>query len=446
MKGKLWTILAVMVVCSLGLAACGPTPTPEVEEVVVRETVVVEVEKEVVVTSTPEPKAPQTLYIGGAMALTGAYAEDTAAVLAAYEDYARYVNETKMVAPWLDEEFPADVSLEVLWRDDELNVEKALSIYEELKAEGMLVYRIGGSPQALALKDLLNEDRIGAPSMATGPYLLSPPQTVFTLYPIYTDSLAAVAEWFLENWGEARAPRVAYLTADNAMGRSIEIPEFEAYLVELGYEFVGSQFVPLVPTAPPTTQLLWLKENNVDLTLGVMINPGSQPTIKEAVRLGMGPHLDYKITFACATPSHLQVFLPAMGDLGEGFVVGGGYPSWDDPAPGMVFANELQDMYRPDDKVTHIMYPHGVVEAMIQVEALRLAMQEVPVDELTPIDVLEYGFYRIEGLDTGNITSTPLTYAPGDVEGMDEVRVQQIQGGKIVDVGNWPLRHIYKHE
>jgi hypothetical protein len=455
-KGKLWTVLAVVVIFSLGLAACGPTPTPEVEEVevVVKETVVVEkeVEVEVVVTSTPEPEAPapapepKTLYIGGAMALTGAYAEDTAAVLAAYEDYARYVNETKMVAPWLEEEFPADVTLEVLWRDDELNVEKALSIYEELKAEGILLYRIGGSPQALALKDLLNEDRIGAPSMATGPYLLSPPQTIFTLYPIYTDSLAAVAEWFLDNWEEARAPRVAYLTADNAMGRSVDIPEFRDYLVGLGYEYVGSQFVPLVPTAPPTTQLLWLKENNVDLTLGVMINPGSQPTIKEAVRLGMGPHLDYKITFACATPSHLQVFLPAMGDLAEGFVVGGGYPSWDDPAPGMAFASELQDMYRPDDKVTHIMYPHGVVEALIQVEALRLAMQEVPVDELTPVDVLEHGFYRIRGLETGDITSTPLTYAPGDVEGMDEVRVQQIQDGKIVDVGNWPLRHIYRHE
>jgi hypothetical protein len=198
-----------------------------------------------------------------------------------------------------------------------------------------------------------------------------------------------------------------------------------------------------VPTAPPTTQLLWLKDNGVDLTLGVMINPGSQPTIKEATRLGMGPNLDYKITFACATPSHLQVFLPAMGELGEGFVVGGGYPSWDDPAPGMKFALELQDKYRPDDKVTHIMYPHGLVEAMIQVEALRLAMQEVPVDELTPADVLEQGFYKIKDFDAGGITSSLLTYGPDDVEGMDNVRVQQIQGGKIVEVGAYPLRHIY---
>jgi branched-chain amino acid transport system substrate-binding protein len=417
MKANAWKLLTVLVVLTTlvaGLSACGAKSEEET-----------------------------TLYIGGAMALTGAYAEDTAAVLAAYEDYAKYVNETKKLAPWLDTEFPANVTLQVEWRDDELNVEKALSIYEDLKAEGMLVYRIGGSPQALALMDTLNEDRMGAPSMATGPYLLSPPKTIFTLYPIYTDSLVAVAEWFLENWTEDRAPRVAYLTADNAMGQSIEIPEFQAYLEGLGYEYVGSQYVPLVPTAPPTTQLLWLKENNVDLTLGVMINPGSQPTIKEATRLGMGPNLDYKITFACATPSHLQVFLPAMGDLGEGFVVGGGYPSWDDPAPGMAFALELQDKYRPDDKVTHIMYPHGLVEAMVQVEALRLAMEEVPVGELTPADVLEQGFYKIKDFDAGDITSSPLTYGPDDVEGMDNVRVQQIQGGKIVEVGSYPLRHIY---
>jgi hypothetical protein len=439
-KVRLTTIVTVVLLLSLAASGCAtPAPAPTTPP------------GETAVPTTPPPTAvpteppPTVLYVGGAMALTGAYAEDTAAVLAAYEDYVQYVNENKLLAPWREETFPDDVTLELLWRDDELNVEKALTIYEELKGMGMLVYRIGGSPQALALKDLLNEDRIMAPSMATGPYLLSPPQTVLTTYPIYTDSMAAVAEWFLENWEEDRAPRVAILTADNAMGRSIEIPEFQAYLTELGYEFVGTQYVPLVPTAPPTTQLLWLKDNNVDLTVGVMINPGSQPTIKEAVRLDMGPHLGYKITFACATPSHLQVFLPAMGDLGEGFVVGGGYPSWDDTGPGVTFCHELQDTYRPDDPVTHIMYMHGVLEAMIQVEALRLAMEQVPAEELTPVDVLEYGVYRIKELDTGGVSSTPLTYGPGDVEGMDEVRVQQIQNGKIVDVGNYPLRHIYTH-
>ena len=81
------------------------------------------------------------------------------------------------------------------------------------------------------------------------------PGTILQLLPIYTDDVAAIADWFKATWKENRKPRVAYLTADNAMGKSIEIPEMEAYLKKLGYDFVGIQYVPLVPTLhrPPSS-------------------------------------------------------------------------------------------------------------------------------------------------------------------------------------------------
>ena len=387
--------------------------------------------------------AQKKLYISGTQSLTGAYAEDSAAVLQAFEDYAKYVNETKNMAPWRKEKFPADITLEVLWRDDELKPAKALTIYEELKAKGILVYRCSGSPIALALKDRLNEDKMGATSMATGPYLLKPPGTIMSYYPIYTDSVAAVADWFLAEWKEKRKPRVAYLTADNAMGKSIEIPEMEAYLKGLGYEFLGSQYVPLVPTAPPTTQLMWLKQNRVDLALGVMINPGSQPTVKEMVRLGMGPYQPYKLTLGVATPGHIAVFAPAMGELGDGYVCAGSFPNWDDPAPGVKFQIANQKKYHPQKFASHIQYMGGTLEAMVQTEALRLAMQKVPFEKLKPADVLNYGFHQIKNLPTGDISSSPLNYGPGKIEGVDAVRVDQLRKGKIVKVGVWPTRHLY---
>ncbi|MFC1531895.1 ABC transporter substrate-binding protein [Thermodesulfobacteriota bacterium] len=383
----------------------------------------------------------KTLYVGGTMALTGAYAEDTAAVLAGYQDYIKYVNETKRLAPWRKEKFPADITLELLWRDDELKPPKALSIYEELKAKGILVFRGPGTPQVMALKDRLFEDKMGAPSMATGAYLLNPPQSVFTYYPIYTDSAAAAAEWFLSKWKEKRKPRFAYFTNDT-FGRTVVIPALTNYIKKLGYEFVGTQYVPMVVTSPPTTQLMWLKKNKVDFTFGCMINPGAQPTVKEAVRLGMGPHLDYKITFACATPAHLPVFTPAMGKLGDGFVVAGGFPPLHDLSiPGIKFCNDIQK-YR-SKKVTHIQYLGGILEVMIQTEALRLTMQKVPFDKLTPRAVLENGFYMIKNFDTGGISNTPLTYGPGDIEGVDKVRIDQQINSKIVKQGVWPVHHIY---
>jgi hypothetical protein len=88
----------------------------------------------------------KTLYLGGTMSLTGPYAQDSGAMLVAFEDYVKYVNETKNMAPWRTEKFPADVTLELLWRDDELKPAKALPIYEEHKAKGMLVYGYQGHP------------------------------------------------------------------------------------------------------------------------------------------------------------------------------------------------------------------------------------------------------------------------------------------------------------
>jgi branched-chain amino acid transport system substrate-binding protein len=391
----------------------------------------------------PGVATAKTVYIGGTMSLTGPYAEDSAAVLAGFEDYVKYVNETKKLAPWRNETWPSDVTLELLWRDDELKAAKALSIYEELKAKGILVYRCSGSPIALALKDRLKQDNMGATSMSTGSFLMNPVGTIFTYYPIYTDDLAAVGDWFKDNWKESRKPRVAYLTADNAMGKSIEIPQMKAYLEKIGYEFVGIQYVPLVPTSPPTTQLMWLKENKVDLALGVMINPGAQPTVKEMVRLGMGPYQAYKMTFACGTPAHMPVFVAAMGELGDGFVVAGGYPPWEDPAPGIKWATEMQKKYHANKWVAHSQYFGGLVEAMTQVEALRLAMQKTPADKLKPLDVLNNGFYQIKNLETGGITSSPLTYTPTKIEGVDKVRIDQVQKGKVAKQGVYPVHNIF---
>jgi branched-chain amino acid transport system substrate-binding protein len=87
MLTKRWiaTFVSVVAILSL-LAACGPTPTPEVVEKVVKETVVVEkevevtkvvekeVEVEVAVTPTPPPARP-TIKIGGQAVMSGAHAD-----------------------------------------------------------------------------------------------------------------------------------------------------------------------------------------------------------------------------------------------------------------------------------------------------------------------------------------------------------------------------------
>jgi len=385
-----------------------------------------------------------TLHVGGTFALTGAYAEDCAAVLAGFQDYIAWVNENHVLAPWAtDKVIPANIKFDVLWGDDALAPDKTLTIYDDLKSKGLLVERVSGSPEGMALKDRLVQDHVGATSQSTSPAYINPAGNIFTNAPIYTDEMAAIAKWFLTTWKDSsRKPNVAFLTADSTLGRNIDIQELKDYIIKLGYNFVGEQYVPMVPTAPPTTQLAWLKDNKVDLAVGVMVNPGTQPTIKEAVRLGMGPDQAYKITFGFGNPAHLQIFVPSMGTTGNGVVVAGDFCALDAAVPGIDFANKLQATYRTSGKKPNCMYLDGIIEAMTQVEALRLASAAVDPTKLTSQDVLEKGFWQIKDLDTGGIFVSKFTYAKDKVQGIDAIRLQQVQDGKIVDVGTGPLVNI----
>jgi hypothetical protein len=88
------------------------------------------------------------------------------------------------------------------------------------------------------------------------------------------------------------------------------------------------------------------------------------------------------------------------------------------------------------------MYIDGVIEAMTQVEALRLASQQVDPSKLTSQDVLEKGFWQIKDLDTGGLFVSKFTHGQGDVQGVDACRIQQVQDGKIVELGSEPLLNI----
>ncbi len=241
-------------------------------------------------------------------------------------------------------------------------------------------------------------------------------------------------------------PKVAYLTNDS-FGRTLLTPEMDAYLNKTGYELVlPAQIVPSVPTTPPEAAFEFLKTNNISLCLGAHTCIGSVPLMKWAYDRGIGWNLTYNVTFGFCSPSHLAVFLrDGERPKGEGLVVAGSYPGWNDTCPGIQFCNYLQERYRPTEKTDHIMYAHGVVEAMIQVEALRLALDRTgkSPDDLTTHDVLYEGFFQIKNLDTGGIIPTPISYAVGDVEGADGVVLHQVQNWTQVELGVWPLRHVY---
>jgi ABC-type branched-subunit amino acid transport system substrate-binding protein len=430
-KRILFILLALVLAFSVGLVACNGQQEEEEEE---------------------EEEEPQevTVLIGGSFPLTGPYPEDGAAVLAAFQHYAEWVNDNHKMAPWSTDSFPENVTLEVVQMDDGASPPTAQTNYATLKGQGLKMFRMSGSGIATAMMDGLLADEVAATTMASGPYLVTPRTgTIFSNYPIYTDQCAGIADWFMDNWEGAEAPRVAYLT-NTSFGQTLLTPEMDAYLESIGYEVVkGCPAVPTVPTGPAETapMLSWCQSNNIDLTLGAMLVIGAVHTMTEAETLGIGWNLAYEMTIGLCSPAHLTIFLrDAPAGTGNGLVVAGSYPPWSDTGDGVEFCKTLMDTYGEGFEDTlHIMYQHGVVEAMIQVEAIRLALINTgkSADDLTSADILDDGFFQISGLDTGGIIPTDISYGPGDVEGAEEVRLDRNEGGVDVLLGSWPLRHVY---
>jgi len=425
-KRILFIFLALVLAFSVGLMGCGGEQEEEEE---------------------PEEV---TVLIGGSFPLTGPYPEDGAAVLAAFQHYAEWVNDNHKMSPWSTDSFPEHVILEVVQMDDGVSPPTAQTNYETLKAQGLLMFRIGGSGIATAMMDTLLADEVGATTMASGSYLVTPrTRTIFSNYPLYTDQAAAIADWFMENWEGGTPPKVAYLTNDG-FGQTVPTPEMNAYLESIGFEVVlGCPAVPTVPALASDTapMLSWCQSNDIDLTLGAMLVVGAVKTMTQAETMGIGWNLAYDMTIGLCSPAHLTIFLrDAPAGTGNGLVVAGSYPIWSDTADGVEFCKTLVDTYGDGFEDTlHIMYQHGLVEAMIQVEAIRLALINTgkSADELTSADVLNDGFFQISGLDTGGIIPTDISYGPGDVEGAEEVRLDRNEDGVDVYLGAWPLRHVY---
>jgi len=390
------------------------------------------------------------IYIGGTFPLTGPYPEDGAAVLEAFQNYAAWVNANHKISPW-GPAFPADVVLNVTYLDDGANPATASTNYATMMAAGYKQFRVSGSGIATAMRDTLITDEVAATTMASGPYLVTPSVgTIFSNYPIYTDQCAGIADWFMDNWSGNTSPRVAYLTNDS-FGQTLKTTAMDTYLTDAGYVLVtGCPPVPTVPANPgaTATMLSWCQNNTIDLTLGAMLVVGASMTMTQADTMGIGVGQVYEMQIGLCSPAHLTIFLrDSGGSVGDGLVIAGSYPPWTDTGDGVTFCKTLMDTYMSGgfDSSEHIMYQHGVVEAMIQTEAIRLALAATGKDpaDLTTAEVLNSGFKQISGLDTGGIIPTTITYGVNDVEGAETVRLDQNQSGADVYVGAYPLRHVY---
>ena len=274
----------------------------------------------------------------------------------------------------------------------------------------------------------------------SAPALTHPPQHIYGQMPDYGDDWAAFAEYYLENiWQGTGKPKMAMHLLSNPTGYGARDAS-KALADELGIEIVATE-EHAATTISEIESLTRIKALEPDI---LYISSTPQPTsivVKNAVELGLYPG----ITIGCGHASFTSALVELAGaDVTEG--VYGVYPTvnWGDDVPAMAKMTEYCQEYHPDD-YGNMDYITCWAEGLIVAEILRLAIENVGVDNLTPQAVEEYGFKKLNNFDAGGLHG-PVTYTPGDNRLSKSVRVFQVQNGEITPVSDWVEAPLIKYE
>jgi branched-chain amino acid transport system substrate-binding protein len=329
--------------------------------------------------------------------------------------------------------------IEVIWRDNEYDASKAAIIINELISKGCLFFTTNSSKMMGASMEIANRAEFPGFSVFSSPVLTHPPQHIYGQMPDYGDDWAAFADYYLKNvWEGSGKPKMALHLLNNPTGYGAK-DAARAMADELGIEIVATE-EHTATTISEIESLTRIKALNPDV---LYISSTPQPTsiiIKNAVELGMYPG----IPIGCGHASFTSVLVDLAGDAAEG--VYGIFPTvnWGDNVPAMAKMTEYCQKYHPDD-YGNMDYITCWAEGLIVAEILRLAIDNVGVDNLTPQAVEEYGFKKLNNFDVGGLHG-PVSYTPGDNRLSKSVRVFQVQSGKIVPLTDWVEAPLIKYE
>lgn len=360
--------------------------------------------------------------VGFSICYTGVAAEKGRPMGDAKLDCMKYINEELGGI--------AGYKIEVVWRDNGYDASTATSIINELIDAGCLLFTTNSSKMMQASAATANQAEFPGFAVFSSPVLTNPPQHIYAQMPDYGDDWAAFANYYLDNiWQGTGKPKMALHLLNNTTGSGARVAA-EALADELGIELVAIEEHD-ASTISEMESITRIMAQAPDI---LYISSTPQPTsiiVKNAVEKGLYPG----ITIGCGHASFTSVLVELAGTDAEG--VYGVYPTvnWGDDVAAMAKMTEYCQQYHPEH-YGNMDYITSWAEALIVAEILRLAIENVGVDNLTPQAVEEYGFKVLSNFDVGGLHG-PVSYTVGDNRLAKSVRIFQVQNGEIVPITGW---------
>ena len=349
------------------------------------------------------------LVVGFTLDVTGVLTQGGIGV--GFEDYVKYINEVKGGIN--------GAKVVLRWADDQYKADKTISWYNTV---------MGGKPEpimfcpqhttgGIAVKKLMEKDAISGLTFSCAGALVYPPATLYSVTPTYQDQVAMFFDWILMNWKEKRKPRFGWINSDNPFGRDGAKPEIKAYAEKVGIEIVGEEYVPGIPIDTTLNIRRLIKEKKADFVWTNGDGNTLIPILRDAERIGLRKEVKAwgGVTFV-DLPDIFKAGRkdPTIAKAAEGLFISFIYPQWDEvDQPAVKFMTEVAKKYQggiPREEVKG-KYIHGMLEALVIEQVLRLVAEKVPVEKITKDDIEKHGWWRMKDYDPmGFLGGATLTY------------------------------------
>ena len=330
--------------------------------------------------------------------------------------------------------------------DNAYKVPEAIEAYERQKQMGALLMTLYGTPQTVALNQRLEQDKIPTTSPGFGISAAADGTRFPYLFPIaatyWSQAAAAVSFAKQQLGGNIKGKKIAYVYYDNPAGKEA-MPILEALQKQEGYDMrtfavpppgveMGAQIIDITQRYRPDFIIMHLF--------------GRSPSVAIKGLKGAGFPLKHVVGLVWASA---EADILAAG----GWATAEGYNTLQFAGAGDDYPvrQEIKAMYKKDGKEPPkemedtVIYNRGLLQAAIQVEALKNALKASGGQKPTTEQVKQ-GMEQIHDFTLGGLVP-PLHITATDHEGGGFVKVFGVHDGKFAQETDWihPYRDVVEN-
>ncbi len=364
--------------------------------------------------------AQQEIKVGGIFDLTGVTSDVGKPFAQGVQDAVVWVNENGGIN---------GKKIKLIGADYAYKIDQARALYKKLVNDDKVVMIQGwGTGDTEALKDFVGQDKVPYFSASFSAPLAVPAKFPYNFFvaPTYSDQLRSWMDWVKQDYAKSGGkgnPKVAFMYGDNAYGKS-PIAAGKKYGGVIGVDVVDEAILP--PNfQDATSQLLTMKQKGVQYAYINVTTTGVSLVLRDAKKLGMN------VKFGSNPYGFSESLVAVAGPLAEGVTGVMPHVPYGTPVPGMKNVMAMHDKLRAGEK-GDAMYVRGYTYVVVWAEALKRADKAGQLNGPGVKAAAE----TLADFSTGGLSQS-VTYTPTDHRPTMTTSIYQVQGGKLVKIGDY---------